>query len=1069
MNIEPHTEPFLKLVAEYYSTRRNLENSCFIFPNRRAMVFFRHYLAQTLKGGRQEAVRLPDMTTINEFFYKACRAETTDRTTLLIELYDVYRNVYKEKNQGREAEPLDEFIFWGDTILADFNDVDKYLIDARQLFFNISDLNDIQSGWIDELSESQAEAIRNFLACFTHSANAGGGKKLGVKDSFLSVWNLLYDVYERYNVQLKEKGQSYEGMVYRNLADSLRESNDIQEILAREFGDDKYVFVGLNVLNECEKTLLTSMKNVGLAEFAWDYYGNMIQDKDNKSSLFMGWNVRKYPDPEDAPWKDGGTKVSPEINVVAVPSAVGQAKLLGSIFKRFNPVAAAGNADSGTDAGGGASGNVSRLSWMNTAVVLPDESMLAPVLNSIPEEIDEINVTMGIPMSESAIFSFMEQVCRLQLKVTANSRGSYFYHKVVWEIFANALFARAVTEAEAEKIREVKKEAKLYIPMSDLVMAGETCGRSAGNTLGMAGDGAYTATMCSDTGDSGGKIVDMQHFALLNAVFRLLDISRSRINPEGPGKSLADIDLFAEYLMDVLKVLVSRLLDVEEMSLQIEYAKAYYCALELLRGRFREINEGRQEKLVVTASTFAAMLKQLTAGITVPFRGEPLKGLQIMGPLETRCLDFENVVLMSAMEGVFPRKTLNASFIPSDLRLGYGMPTYEYHDAVWAYYFYRMISRAKNVWILFDSRTEGVKSGEESRYVKQLKYHFECPINRVDIAYPRINPVGIEPILKPDNIEEIVKNKELSASQLKNYLICPAKFYYSFVKDLTTDDELEENLTAASFGNVFHPAMQEIYNLPERMKITDDFYRDWFAREEKEGAISAIVKTKIMETLNTVEIRGRNIIDEKIVREYVMKTLERDREMLKALKRDSFEILGREVKFKFDIEAGASDKPQRFKGFIDRLDTLTDEADYRVVDYKTGAVRDSDRGINDENAEARSELLFGGGKDAPSIAFQFYIYDMMLREGWWYSKDNEYLGRFMSGPGKRIQNSVYSTVDIMKRMPKNEAVSEKFYECVKRGLVDTLNEIYDTQTTEFERTENTQNCSFCSFKSLCGR
>lgn len=1046
MNIEPHTGPFLKLVAEYYSTHTDLEHCCFIFPNRRAMVFFRHYLALTLKG--QGAVRLPDMTTINEFFYKACGAETTDRTTLLIELYDVYRSVYKEKNQGREVESLDEFIFWGDTILADFNDVDKYMIDARQLFFNISDLNDIQSGWMDDLSESQAKAVRDFLACFTHSANVGGGKRLGVKESFLSVWNLLYDVYEKYNAQLKAKGQSYEGMVYRNLADSLRESNDIQEILAREFGDDKYVFVGLNVLNECEKTLLTSMNNIGIAEFAWDYYGHMIQDRDNKSSLFMAWNVKKYPDPEDAPWKDGGTRVSPKINVVAVPSAVGQAKLLRSILRRFNPAAAEiqGGMDNagegGTSAGnavGGlrteaSKGKSSGGNWMNTAVVLPDESMLAPVLNSIPEEIDEINVTMGIPMSESAVFSFMEQVCRLQLKVTANSRGSYFYHKVVWEIFANALFARAVTEEEKEKILAVKKEAKLYLPMSDLA-----------------------------------EKSNAEKFALFNAVFRLLDISRSRLNPEGVDKSLADIELFAEYLMDVLKVLVGRLLDVEEMNLQIEYARAYYCALGQLRDRFMEINEGRREKLVVTASTFAAMLKQLTAGITVPFRGEPLKGLQIMGPLETRCLDFENVVLMSAMEGVFPRKTMNASFIPSDLRLGYGMPTYEYHDAVWAYYFYRMISRAKNVWILFDSRTEGVKSGEESRYVKQLKYHFECPINRVDIAYPRINPIGIEPILKPDNIEEIVKSKDLSASQLKNYLICPAKFYYSFVKGLTTDDDLEENLTAVSFGNVFHPAMQEIYNLPEHTPITDDFYRDWFAQEAEEGAVSAIVKTKIMETLNTVEIKGRNIIDEKIVREYVMKTLERDRAMLRGLKKDSFEILGREAKFKFDIEAGTTDKPQRFKGFIDRLDTLTDDADYRVVDYKTGAVKDSDRGINDENAEVRSELLFGGDKDAPSIAFQFYIYDMMLREGWWYSKDNEYLGRFMFGPGKRIQNSVYSTVDLMKRMPKNESVSEKFYECVKRGLVDTLNEIYDTQTKEFARTENIQNCSYCSFKALCGR
>lgn len=1020
-----HIEAFLKTVAGYYAVREDIESTCFVFPNRRSMVFFRSYLAAAFKSCGRTVMKLPDMTAVNDFFYRLSGESVTERTVLLIELYDCYRKVYAEMNKTRVVESLDDFIFWGDTILADFNDVDKYMIDAEQLFFNISDLSDIQSGWISALPEGQRRAVIEFLNCFTKNPGAEDAreKKLGVKDNFLSVWNMLYPVYKKYNEYLKAEGHSYEGMVYRMLAEKLKSGAEVKDMLDREYGDTKYVFVGLNALNACEKTLLTAVKNAGLAEFAWDYFGHMIQDKFNKSSLFMSENLADYPENDDVPWKDEGSVVFPEINVVAVPSAVGQAKLLSSIFCNLQP-------RKSVEIGGG---HV-RENWINTAIVLPDESMLASVLNSIPQRVSDINVTMGIPMGESEFFSLMDQLCQLQLKQTAGKDGRFFYHKPVWEIFANGLFVAAASETEKLKMRQIKESARLYLSKEDV-----------------------------------GTGPENDDFSLFNALFRFLDINLSRTAVP----CMEDLDVFSDYLLNFIKILVDRLIAASGTGLQVEYARAYYCALVQLREQFFRVNENRREedRLLVSVATYVSILKQITRGITVPFRGEPLKGLQIMGPLETRALDFDNLILMSASEGVFPRKNFSASFIPADLRVAYGMPTYEYQDAVWAYYFYRMISRARHVWILYDARTEGLQSGEESRYVKQLKYHFECPLNYPAIAYPNIRPMGREAIVKPANVEEIVKSRNLSATHIKNYLKCPAKFYYAFIEKLKVDEELEENLTALSFGNVYHPAMQEIYTLPKGRKVDVQYIERWLESEKKEGKIAAIVRDKIKEVLKTVDIKGRNIIDERIVTEYVKKTLQRDKELLKSIGRNEFEIIGLETGVKFELNAGNSPVPQGFIGFIDRLDTLSDDADFRVVDYKTGTVDDNDWGIDDGNADARSALVFESGKHAPLVTFQFYIYDIAIREGWCCDRNGNILGRFGEKKNVTVRNSIYSTVNLMKKMPENEALSEVFYKNVKEGLVKVLNEIYNIDGThpEFDRTGDSETCKNCDFKKLCIR
>ena len=286
--------PFLKQVVDHYYNGGNIDRRCFVFPNRRSMVFFNKYLSEAVRDScvLSRPILAPEMLTINDLFHKVGGVRPVDRVRLMIELYESYRKC------NPKAEPLDEFIFWGDVILADFNDIDKYLVDPGQLFANISDLKQIQDTY-SYLTETQRKAIEAFVR---HFSDLSGRLTVNldaehpdVKGRFLMIWNILYDLYRTFNETLAEKGYSYEGMVYRKLAERLK-TESIEDVSGNLWSNDTvFVFVGLNALNECEKTLLRKLRDAGRAEFCWDYSGELISDKKNRSSVFMSENVVEFP------------------------------------------------------------------------------------------------------------------------------------------------------------------------------------------------------------------------------------------------------------------------------------------------------------------------------------------------------------------------------------------------------------------------------------------------------------------------------------------------------------------------------------------------------------------------------------------------------------------------------------------------------------------------------------------------------------------------------------------------------------------------------------------------------
>ena len=968
--------PFLKQVADHYYNEGKIEEKCFVFPNRRSMVWFRKHLCSAVKD---VPLLAPQMLTINDFFSRVSGVPASDRVRLLLELYDSYKAL------NPKAESLDEFIFWGDVILADFNDVDKYLVDPKQLFANVADFKALQDTF-EYLTDTQREAIKGFLSHFNDQSGKLtvdlGTDDPDVKGRFLQIWNILYPLYVSYNKSLADKGMAYEGMVYRSLAERLKNMS-VEDVFQDIFHEGTtFVFVGLNALNECEKTLLRKLRDAGRAEFCWDWSGDMIKDPQNRSSFFMADNVLEFP--QAARWDPEGVEC-PEINVISVASSAGQAKRLPDILRQRTGAPE------------------------ECAVVLPDEGLLKSVLNSIPEEIHDINVTMGLPMNGSLFYTMMADISAIQMHAVKRKDTWLFYHKQVWDLFSSEIFRKAADEKTMEIVAKVKENARYYIPKEEL-----------------------TGTL------------------LMDVIFRPVIMDPKMA-------STAQIASFAQYQKDVIEVIAPAIADDTSLALELEYAKEYYKCINVLF-------EIRPEVLPMT---YLRLLGQLLSSVSVPFRGEPLKGLQIMGPLETRALDFKDLVIMSANEGVFPRRSVSSSFIPPELRKGFGMPTYEYQDAVWAYYFYRMISRAEKVWMLVDSRTEGLKSGEESRYIKQLEYHFGVPLKRSVVKFGSMKTASLPDIVKTEEDVARIKDTVLSATTLQNYLACPAKFYYGTVKGLEAEEEVAESLDYGMFGTVYHDTMRALYTSEEAMDpefvfndreprgglsgealktVSQSYIEGWLSRKED---IKAKVKALIMMQLNTIEVSGRNLVVADVIVRYIIKTLQRDLELLKKEGRDSFEILGREIRVAGEFCG------QRFKGFIDRLDSFKDEQ-ARVVDYKTGKVLEDDENIHDGNAEEIAEKIFNPDmKNWPKIALQFYIYDMLVQ----------------SRPevrGREICNCVYSTAHLFKEPPVTVPMNRKFYEAVSAKLEAMLAQMYDT-SVPFRRTDDEKTCSYCDFRMICGR
>lgn len=960
--------PFLYNVAKaYYNNYGNeICNFTFVFPNKRAGLFFQKYLSQIA----DKPIFSPEIMSVSDLFLSLSNYRLADRIELLFSLYSIYKRI------SHSEESFDDFLFWGEMILNDFDDIDKYLTDAQQLFRNVQDLKEIDAGF-SYLTEDQILAIRRFWANFLP---IGDSEK---KKDFLEMWQVLHQLYTELRQILHNKGLAYEGMIFRTVAERANKKEDL------ELPSDKIVFIGLNAHSKSEETLLKYLQELGVADFYWDYSSELVKDPNNKSSFFIDKNKLLFPsqlrlDAEDIPME------KPVVDAIGIPSNIGQAKFVNTILESLI-------SDNEIN---------TKEDILNTAVILPDENLLLPTLYSIPESIDKINVTMGYNLHHSSVAGFMENIFELQKNIRTYNGQTGFYYRYVLPILNYHHLSSVLGEVSDKMRKDILKYNKIIVTQDELTI-----------------------------------------HPLLAKIFK--PVTDWREIPDYLRTILSQINIA---LVTKKKTLEDES-SVSALDMECEFIIEYYKTINKMDEALSNVPTAE-----LKIETYLKLLKKLIQNISVPFSGEPLSGLQIMGILETRALDFENLVILSMNEGIFPQKKVANSFIPHNIRHGFGLPTYENQDSIYAYHFYRMINRAKRIFLLYDTRTEGIQTGEVSRYFYQLKHLYADRFDiRERLAVYEVSTnesLSIE-MQKTSDIMQKLQNflqggeKSLSASSINMYLDCPLQFYFSVVEGLSEVDEVAETIEASTFGSIFHSVMEWIYAPFIGKLVTADLLQQ-IKKDTK--FLTAIIEKSFAEnyfkTPDKIKaLTGQNYLTGEVLRRYIKQVLDTD------IKLTPFYYIESEKPIRTEYTL-PSNQVVSLKGFLDRIDEV--DGYTRIIDYKTG------KGIlrykNIDQIFDKSE------KDRPKAVMQVFMYahlylyehpTKIVRPGIYYLR-NLFSDNF--SPDVQCKPSRNETMLITDFSELREEFKEKFDECVE--------EIFNPEIP-FTQTPTGKACEWCAFTNIC--
>ncbi len=959
-------KPFLYKVASlFYSTYgADINRLAFVFPNRRAGLFFQKYLSEI----SDKPIFSPTVLTINDLFVQLSGKQPADRISMLFKLYDMYIC------HSGSAETFDEFLYWGEMLLNDFDDVDKYMADARMLFRNVTDLREIEDDF-SFLTPEQVAAIRSFWSSFYPKGDSPN------QTEFLAIWQILYDLYQDLRESLRSENSGYEGMIFREVVEQLEKEASCK------LPYEKIVFVGLNALSVAEERFLIQLKKRGIADFYWDYESPKVIDSDNRASYFVRRNLQLFPSQMKLPFEEETIKDEPQMEVIGIPSGIGQAKQVYHLLDDWckgdgmNPEKA-----------------------LRTAVILPDEHLLIPVLNAIPEQIQHINVTMGYPLAGTPVASLMEYILALQKNVRYVDRQPVFYFRDVLPILNHRYISVTAPEMVATLIKNITENNRVYISYDDL-----------------------------------------NRTSLFSVLF----------------KPVTEAVAFSDYLIHVLQELNRMMTEqVEEKDdeatlrihdLEQEFIFHYFTIVNRMKEVMKEAN------VEMRIDTYFRLLKRVTDTITIPFQGEPLSGLQIMGVLETRALDFDRLIILSMNEGVFPLRKAANSFIPYNLRRGFGLPTYEHQDSVWAYHFYRLIHRASHVCMLYDTRNNGLQTGEVSRFVYQLLYHYQVPIQNKLVVYnvsssktPELQVEKTEEVM--DRLAAFLKGggRAISASALNTYLDCPLKFYFSVVEDIKEEEEVNEIIESNVFGSILHKVMEILYKPFCGQLVTADLLK--LVRKDTKKitfAIESAFADVYLKTKNVRPLSGQNFLIGEMIRKYVGKVLERDNQLT------PFYYIESEKKMESLIKL-TDQREVQLKGYIDRIDEVN--GIIRILDYKSGSGTSQFTTI--ENLFNREE------KVRSKAVMQVFMY------AWMYQQEK---GNRKIQPGIYYMRELFKSSfdpNIYKKIDRTKSEIVMDFEKYRGDFEDSLRHCLDEifgEEVPFIQTKNQKTCSYCQFKDLCGK
>lgn len=956
-----YMETFLKQVAHdlYNKTEGNFTKVAIVFPNKRASLFFNEYLAQE----SDRPIWSPTYVSISELFRQSSDLSIADPIKLVCDLYKVFQKATGSK------ETLDDFYFWGEMLIADFDDADKNMADTHALFSNLKDLNELMDNY-DFLEEGQKEALSQFFHNFSIN------QVTELKQRFISMWNVLGDIYAEYKALLESQSIAYEGMLYRQVIEQL----DVEALPY-----NKYIFVGFNVLNKVEHTLFKKLNEAGKAMFYWDYDTFYLNKTPHEAGEFIRRNLRDFPSELPASFFDNLNQPK-EVTFIESPTENGQVRYLPQWIRE----------------------NLTSQE-KETAVVLCNEALLQPVLHALPDNVKHINITMGFPLSQTPAYSFVNALMELHTSGYNPNNGRYLFAEVISVL--KHPYTRQLSP-EAEKLEQTLTRDNRFYPLPS----------------------------------------ELKQDNVLELLFT-------------PRRNNLDLcSMLSEALKEVAVIYQQQAASHSDAFDQL-YRESLFKTYTLVN-RFHTLIESKE--LNVQAGTFQRLLTRVMSSSSIPFHGEPAIGMQVMGVLETRNLDFRHLIMLSVNEGQLPKAGGDSSFIPYNLRKAFGMTTIDHKIAVYAYYFYRLMQRAEKVTLAYNTATDGINRGELSRFMLQFLIEWGYPVLRKQLEAAQ-SPQDSTPIIiekTPDIMERMksvfdIRNNPkalISPSALNCYLDCPLKFYYKYVALLSAPDEVTADIDSAKFGSIFHYAAEHIYkDLTAHGKLISKENLETLLKDEVR--LQTYVDNGFKELFFNLppneqpEYNGIQLINSAVIVKYIQQLLRND------LRYAPFTFIGSEQRIFENIEICTStgDIQSRIGGIIDRIDSKGESL--RIVDYKTGG---------DADTPANVQSLFIPDKKRSNYVFQTFLYASIVCKKLREKNDSRLVAPALLYI-HRAASEKYSPVIQMgePRKPKEPVDNFAQYEGDFRENLKTLLEDIFNPDISFTQTEIEDKCAYCDFRALC--
>jgi hypothetical protein len=808
------------VIDSIYKKHKSFNNLIFVLPSQRACVFLKEELLKQIPS----TSFLPKIESIENYIQELADIHLIDNTQLIFEFYSIYKQHIPNDN----LESFESFSQWATIALHDFNEIDSYLVNSKDFFSNLKDIKKLDK-WFQNKKPSKL-AI-NYL-------------------QFFEYLNILYDaLYEK----LKNHKFGYQGLIYKEATENI-------EFYIENNKDNHIVFVGFNALNKAEEYIFQELLNSNLATIYWDANESFF-NKTNEAGIFLRKYKNEWSFYKKNPflWNQNETNEFQKIHLIGAPKNITQIKYVGELLTKFKD-------------------------FNKTALVLADENLLTLTLNSLPKNVENINITMGYPLKDIPLANLFEKLFKLHLNQQKFNKVTelQFYYKDILSLLNDSFLNKLYENSLQKIIAKIKKENSLFLSVNDLKN--------------------YITTN------------EIQELSLLFSLFT-----------------------FSNNINKIIKqccLLINELKQFVE-GVEKEYLFRFYNVFQQLETLNSTYNH------IADLKTLTLFYNQILQREKLSFEGEPLQGLQLMGMLETRVLDFDTVIMTSVNEGILPNGKTDFSFIPYDVKKYFGLPTYQEKDAIFSYHFQRLLQRAKNIYLIYNTETDGYGSGEKSRFLTQIE--IRNPAVSKKIISPKVENI-IFPLVEIKKTPEIILqlkkvfSKGISPSALATYIYNPISFYEQKILEIKDVDEVEETIAANTMGSVIHDVLEQMYkpfigkflnkfDVAEMQKRTNLLLNTYFEKHYLKGNIK----------------HGKNKLIFEVCKNYINLFLKQELQLLQQKKQ--LKIIALEEKLNCKITVKGIDFPIKLNGIVDRIDEL--DGVTRIIDYKTGKVENNQLKVPD--------------------------------------------------------------------------------------------------------------------------